>query len=360
MPPAIQRMLKAMLGIDRRVLRAAWTVFLFALALLVIYAIRKTLVLFALALFLAHLLGPIVERVHWMLPPSRSRGPAIAVVYLAAIGIVVGLAIPMGSKIGNEAVVLASKLPAAIQSAQVVHVRVPAWLEDQQAQIDMFLQQRLSQLSQNLGPMLSAAGEQILLGLGNLFDLILVPILAFFVLKDGTAIRRALVGNARPGSRHLIDEILLDLHNLLARYIRALILLAAATFVSFSSVFTLMGVPYGLLLAGVAALLEVIPVLGPLTAACIIVLVALLSGFHHVVLLILFLGAYRLFQDYVLSPFLMSEGVELHPLLVLFGVLAGEQIAGVGGMFFSVPVLAALRAVLHRLRLYRERIPVVD
>jgi predicted PurR-regulated permease PerM len=47
---------------------------------------------------------------------------------------------------------------------------------------------------------------------------------------------------------------------------------------------------------------------------------------------------------------LMSSGVAIHPLLVLFGVLAGEQVAGIPGMFFSVPVMAALRVVLVRVR----------
>jgi len=59
---------------------------------------------------------------------------------------------------------------------------------------------------------------------------------------------------------------------------------------------------------------------------------------------------YRLFQDYVLSPYLLSSGVELHPLLVLFGVLAGERVAGIPGMFFSVPVIAALRIIIVRMR----------
>ncbi len=49
---------------------------------------------------------------------------------------------------------------------------------------------------------------------------------------------------------------------------------------------------------------------------------------------------YRGVQDYILSPHLMGRGVEIHPLVVLFGVLAGEQLAGVPGMFFSVPVIA--------------------
>ena len=68
----------------------------------------------------------------------------------------------------------------------------------------------------------------------------------------------------------------------------------------------------------------------------------------------IFLAVYRVFQDYVLSPYLMSSGVEIHPLLVLFGVLAGEQIGGVPGMFFSVPIMAALRVIFVRLRRQRR------
>jgi predicted PurR-regulated permease PerM len=93
--------------------------------------------------------------------------------------------------------------------------------------------------------------------------------------------------------------------------------------------------------------------LGPLAAAVLIVLVALLSGSHAVAVL-LFILCYRVFQDYVLSPHLMGKGVELHPLIVLFGVFAGAEIAGIPGTFLSVPVLALVRIVY--LRIGRARI----
>ena len=81
-----------------------------------------------------------------------------------------------------------------------------------------------------------------------------------------------------------------------------------------------------------------------------IIVVCALTAFPHVFWVVAFLVLYRLAQDYVLSPYLMSEGVELHPLLVIFGVLAGEQVGGVPGMFLSVPVLAILRVIFMRLR----------
>lgn len=90
--------------------------------------------------------------------------------------------------------------------------------------------------------------------------------------------------------------------------------------------------------------------IGPLVASIIIVLVAALNGSPYVLAIVIFLGAYRLFQDYVLQPHLMSAGAELHPLAVLFGAFAGGQIAGVMGTFLSVPAMATLRIVYRRLR----------
>jgi predicted PurR-regulated permease PerM len=73
-----------------------------------------------------------------------------------------------------------------------------------------------------------------------------------------------------------------------------------------------------------------------------------------------FLAVYRIIQDYVISPHLMSAGMELHPLLVIFGVFAGEQMAGVPGAFLSVPVMAVLRLLYKRLERGRVRKEIVS
>jgi predicted PurR-regulated permease PerM len=74
-----------------------------------------------------------------------------------------------------------------------------------------------------------------------------------------------------------------------------------------------------------------------------------------------FIVVYRIFQDYVLSPFLMSEAVDVPAIAVVFGLLAGDQLAGVAGIFLSVPVIAALRIIIARLRrLSGEPIKVIQ
>jgi predicted PurR-regulated permease PerM len=155
--------------------------------------------------------------------------------------------------------------------------------------------------------------------------------------------------------RDLVEEIANDVNVLLAQYMRALTVLSLFTLTFFSFYLSVTRVPYSLLLAAIAGMLEFIPMIGPFIAAVTIVLVAGFSGYPHLLWVIIFLGVYRLFQDYVLSPRLMSAGMELHPLLIMFGVFAGGEIGGIPGTFLSVPVLAMARILYRRLeRSHRE------
>jgi predicted PurR-regulated permease PerM len=96
-------------------------------------------------------------------------------------------------------------------------------------------------------------------------------------------------------------------------------------------------------------------VVGPLAAAIIIMSVALLMTYKHWIILLVFLGLWRLLQDYVTSPRIMGKSMELHPLAAIFGVMAGGEIAGILGIFLSIPVMASLRIVFRRWRLYAEK-----
>ena len=159
-----------------------------------------------------------------------------------------------------------------------------------------------------------------------------------------------MLGFLAAGSRRdMAERIAADLHVLLAQYMRALVLLGVVASLAYGLFFSIIGVPYGILLAAVAFPLEFIPMVGPLAGATIVLLVAGLSGSHHLLAIFVFLLAFRFFQDYVVSPHLLSAGMKLHPLLVIFGVLAGGSIAGVAGSFLSVPVLATLRIVYRQL-----------
>ncbi len=135
----------------------------------------------------------------------------------------------------------------------------------------------------------------------------------------------------------------------------ALVLLSISSFIANSIFLGATGAPYAILLAGISAIGEFLPVVGPASGAAIVLAVTGLSGYSHLIGFLLFWIVFRMFQDYVVNPYVMGKGVELNPLLVLFGVLAGEQISGVAGMFFSVPTIATLRVVYVRLQRVRTR-----
>lgn len=340
-----------MLGLDRGAARAAWTVLLMATAVALLYLIRGTVVLFVAALLVAYLLAPLVDLVDRLAARRFPRNLSLAAVYvllLALIGTGASLTVP---RIVDQAGALALKLPEHLQNLRAPsELPLPESWKPMEAQIRVAMRTQIEASANEIVPFLRRTGLEALAAVGNLSYVILVPILSFFFLKDARSIRQALVDQfIDPGRRGMAEELLADLHVLLAQYMRAVVLLALAAFVFYGIFLEVAGAPYALLLAGVAGTLEIIPVLGPLTAAAAILLVAGFSGYHHLLWILIFLAVYRLFQDYVLQPYLMSSGVALHPLLVIFGVLAGEHVGGVAGMFLSIPALATLRVVYLRL-----------
>jgi predicted PurR-regulated permease PerM len=338
------------LGIDRRTLNIAWTLFLFLLILALVYRLGRVLIIFALALIFAHLLAPVVDFVERMVPERIPRVAVLALVYVVLVGILVAAAIPLGTRVSHEALVLAQRLPDALKGDPLANLPIPHLFESFRPQVTAFAQERLYDLGQTLTPTLSAVGGHILGGLSVLVTMVLIPILSFFFLKDGRAMRDSIVDSFDGPRRDLIDNIFTDIHLLLAQYIRALVILSLSTFTAYSIFLAITGMSFPLLLAGFAALLEFIPAVGPFIGAATIIVSALTTGYGHFIILLIFLALYRIFQDYILSPYLMSSGVALHPLLVLFGILAGNQLLGIPGMFFSVPTMAALRLIIIRLR----------
>ena len=346
-----------MLGIDPTAARAAWTVFLFALVIAAAYAIREALVVFALALFFAYMLMPLVGFVERVTPRRLSRTFALGLVYLGFVAVLVFLAITTGSRIAEEASSLAGSLPDLVKNKQWVQtVPLPAWLEPVRSRIAGAVLREIDAGGRDILPFMKNIGESLVSQAGYLLYVIVVPILAFFFLKDGPRLRESVIDSFSDGGRRaMLDDILSDINRLLGQYIRAIILLAFSSFACYSVFLSATGAPYGMLLAVFAGLLDFIPAAGPLTAGALVLIVGGLSGYTHVLAFVVFWIVFRLFQDYVLAPYLMGSGVELDPLLVLFGVIAGERIAGVTGMFFSVPVIATLRVVFVRLQRARRR-----
>ena len=340
-----------MLAFDRRAARIAWTVSLVALGLYAVYSVRRTLFIFVLAVFFSYMVAPLVRWVERRARGRISHTAATAVVFVCLLLALVGVLGVAGPLVGEQASRLASKLPELTRDTSFIdRLPLPDWLLPYRERLAAFLRLQLESSGELAVPIARQLGGALLGVAGNLVFVVLVPVLGFLFIKNASAMHAryaAWADRRRDASmwRGMAD----DFDRLLGRYIRALLILALATIVVYGVFLTAAGAPYGLLLATVAGALEFIPVVGPLTAAVVIVVVAGLSGYEHLLLLIGFLLLYRLFQDYVLNPYLMSDGVSIPPLLVLFGLLAGEELGGIAGIFLSVPVLAVAKIVVVRI-----------
>lgn len=332
---------------DARTARVLFTGLIFFLVIAFFLKAHETLTLFLFAILFAYFLVPLVTRLQ---RPVRGRGRAIALVYVLLACVLAGLGFAVGPTIADEGKQLITSLPSLVDrlgSGELVAEfgQAHRWTGDRIHQVQAFLMQhRTDILAYGRG-----AAERLASPAQHIWWLILIPILSLFFLLEGEEMATGTVDLGRSTEeRNVIHGLLYDVNMMLGSYIRAQITLSALTLVAYTLVLSLLRVPYAFILGPVAGFLEFIPVVGPAIAAVSVLAIAVLAGYPHSLWLIVFLGAWRLVQDYISAPRIMGKSLEINPLTQIFAVLAGAEIAGVVGALVSVPVVAILRIIWRR------------
>jgi predicted PurR-regulated permease PerM len=340
-----------MFGIDLRVARTVWTIAVIIGILYGIYAIRFTLLVTVIAVFFSYFLYPLVQFTQHRVGPRVPRDAVIAVVFAVVTGIIVLGVIAFGSSIADQASGLGQELPRLLDPASIAkRLPLPSFLEPFRNRLFGVLGDVLHSGTGQALPAAQQIGSSVVHVASNLIYIVVIPILSYLLIKQAPAIQTQLLRwISRPNGNFLVS-LADDINFLLSRYVRALMLLSLATLLVYSTVLSIFGAPFALLLAALAALLEIIPVIGPLIGAVSILVVVGFSGYEHVWWVLVFVASYRIFQDYILNPYLMHEGVEVPAVLVVLGLLAGNELAGVAGIFLSVPFLAIAKIVISRVR----------
>lgn len=336
-----------MIGLDLRTARVVWTASLMLLLMYAAYVTRSTLLVILFAVFFSYLLYPLIRLLQHVLPRRLPQVVPIALGFVIVITVITGASALLGPSIVSEATHLSQKIPELVRDPDAVNrIPLPHVLGPYRSRIFGFIQAQFQEGTGKALPIARRVGTSMLHAASNLIYIVLIPVLSFLMIKEAPSMRVTILGWLAPRHVALWESILDDLSFALSKYVRSLLLLSLSTLVAYGAAFSLMGVPYALVLAAVAALLEFIPVVGPLAALVGTVAIAAVTGFDNLLMLFGFILAYRGFQDYVLSPYLMSEGVEVSPLLVIIGLLLGDEIGGVAGIFLSVPLMAALKIIV--------------
>ncbi len=323
----------------------------------VIRRLERIVLVLILAMFFAYVIAPLVDLAqHPVRVRGRrrhlSRGAAIAAVYLFLAGVTAA----------GAAIIW----PSAAQQLHNVIVNGPQYTESlrvwehgwtryyERLRIPIELRHSIDQSVLGAGDAaLWYARGSFLTLIGAVSEipwLILVPVLAFLLLRDVAGIRRTLL-TALPHRIQLpCYRLVEDLNQTLASYIRAQLMASVLVGTMCGVGFALLGSPYAVLLGILAALLEFIPLVGPLVVAAVAVVMAALHAPVLAIWTAAFLSVVRLVEDYVIYPRLIGRDIHMHPLVVILAVLTGAELSGIAGMFIAVPSVALVTVVGRHLR----------
>ena len=341
---------------------------LFAAATLgyVVSSLRLLLFFVVLSVFLAYLIDPLVKLIR---RPFKSRHlerfmprPVAIVIAFAIVLSVVGLAVSYIA-------------PRAVEQAKDFGASLPNYATSlRQAINDMnrrFDRLRVpEEVQTRINDQLVLVGEQITTTAGGFLLslliylpwLVIVPILTFFMLKDGELIRISTLKMFPPGRwRERAGLVLSDISSTIAAYTRAMLVSSVFIGTVCSVGFYIIGLRYALLLGILAGIFEFVPLLGPLTIGIISTAVAALgSNPQRGIWVAIFLIVLRVFHDYVSYPRIVREGLHLHPLLIILSILAGEQIAGITGVVLAIPIVAILTVLYKHVLEHQGRRTLLD
>jgi predicted PurR-regulated permease PerM len=355
---------------------AAWRVvsraILFTIAVLILLwllgQMTSVIVRVVLAIILAAGMKPLVDRLTarelqrqgWWTPP---RGLVVLLVYVLTIvlvsvagGLILQVVVVEVRNLVNGVPVYA---PRIVEGVNDVLDLIPGGREmvagfDIAGQLSGLISRMFGALSQAL-----VVFEYVVGLFSGLLDVLMILLLALYITTDGPQIGRYL-REFLPADRHeqagrIVSRIFVRLGGWVSGQLLLCVIIGFMSWVGL----TVIGVPYAVVLALVAGVLEAVPNIGPIIAAVpAIVVAALYSPWQALFVALLYLGIQQL-ENYVVVPRVMSKAVELHPLAVLLALMVGGELMGVVGAVLSVPVTAAISVIVDELR--SERVaPSVD
>ena len=305
---------------------------------------------FIWAAILGYILLPVVRAFEKRL--TKSRGAAAGIVFIAVLLFIAGA--------------VRFLAPLAIDQAQTFQRTLPITVANGQNT----LAETLDQLGAEdlvpivFGPIASAPIElskslatialPFIVGFSHfLLEFLVFLIGLFFFLRDWPRLISWSKRLVPPASRHELFPLGEQVSLLLGRYVRGQLVLVAIMWTATTIGLTLFGVPFSLLLGLMTGVLEVIPIIGPITAGAVACLVALgspnpfgWSQILYVAAIAIMYTILRHAEDYFVIPLVIGRIVRLHPALVIFSLLSGGAAFGLIGVILAVPVAATLRLIL--------------
>ncbi|MCW8887383.1 MAG: AI-2E family transporter [Motiliproteus sp.] len=332
-----------------------WFVLCVSMILLVlVYLLEPILFPFLCSMLLAYLWDPVVDRleVHGL---SRTNSVvAVFGVFFLLMVVFLLLLLPM---LGRQLDALSQKIPQLIEQLDTVIV---PWLQatiglDPTAfdlkEVREVLQSNWKQGGDMIAQILSKASHSGLVLAGWIANLVLIPVVTFYLLRDWDVMVAKINGLLPRSIEPRISRWAMECDEVLGAFIKGQFLVMLALGIVYSVGLAIVGVDLALLLGMLAGLASIVPYMG-FIVGIIAAEIAAFMQFHdalYMVLVAVVFGIGQMLEGMVLTPLLVGDKIGLHPVAVIFAIMAGGQLFGFTGILLALPVAAVIMVALRHL-----------
>jgi predicted PurR-regulated permease PerM len=329
----------------RNIVRIVLVVVCVAIALYLLWLLRKPISWLLIATFLAIALSP---PVNWLSRRMR-RGFAIALTYLGLLLVPVLLIALIVPPLITEANNFADNVPHyADDVTEYVHKNKRLREINEDYDITQKLEEEAKKLPNRLG---GAAGTLRDIGFGivnSLFALITILVMTAFLLGSGRQWTDAFIDSRPEHQRERLRRARDNMAGAVGGYVAGALTIALIAGVATYIVLLILGVPFRGPLAVIAGLFSLIPLVGATIAAVLIGLVTLFENFPTATIIwVIWAIAYQQIENHVIQPQIQKRTVNVHPFITIVAVLFGATLLGVLGALVAIPIAASIQILLR-------------
>jgi predicted PurR-regulated permease PerM len=311
-----------------------------------VWLLGDALLPFICGMTIAYLLGPIVRRmIHRGVPRKYAALLILGTFFLLTL-ILLALIVPFAWR---QAAQLAAALPQFADRLQAEFNPYIQWVQQRFDTGDLTEYQ--TALKDNLGKVFQVSGTLLAgiigggrVALGIVSFLFITPIVAFFMMEQWVAITRWIDDMIPRKNYEKIRELLSQMDEKVSGFIRGQLIISFLLGISYAVVLTLAGLKFGFLIGLMTGILSIIPLVGTTIGLITSVSVAWFQSYSlsytGIIATIFVTGQFL--EGNIITPKIMGNSVGLHPVWILFALLAGGALFGLTGMFLAVPVAAVI------------------
>ena len=326
-----------------------------AAAYLLLVAAGRVLMLFIIAGLIALFLNPLVTLLQRLKIP---RGAAVGIVMAGVVALIVGLGFVLADPIADQAQSLQRDVPRYVDDANVALADLQAWLDRRGIDLEVkeegetALQTIGERVTGGAGEVVNFTREAVVILIEASLALILIIVLAIYMLIYGDRIGAIVRAVVPPGDGSPDDDFPTRIQASLFGYVRGAVLFSLIMGTSAGLMLWVLGSlgifpegkTYAIAFGAWFGFAELIPYVGPAIGAFPPVVIAALSENPlDAVWLIIAFTALQQLEGHVVAPNVFGQALQLNPLLVIFALLLGGQIAGFIGAFIALPIAAIVR-----------------